>query len=1144
MMVACPNCGAENPLENAGQEIVCISCFSVWVPEAGSELPAEQRAERDEAEDTYQGQTISLDVEGDEIDPLNLDLGVAEPDAEDATAFAMEAVIVPDGLTDGLDSEAWPDATLESDVTPSEETTSFAVDEAPEGSEGAAGEADAFTYTRSSTDIIQEEAPFENEEHSADAMGQTTVAGAGVDSGGTEAFGAGSAGSSSDYDDPFADFESSSSPSSSSSSGYDDPFANAEADSPATSQGSLDVEDPFAVDVSLMGQAEGGGNLDGMEELDFGSLGGGGEDLSGGFEVDTVGPDTVADESAPRANEDDASEDSSSGSGGRKGGRGRARRRKSASGGKAKQVVGLLLGVVVLAGVALGQFTDMGYFGMNLILGGGDSAPAKTLPPRPVREAVKKPSAPATVSDAPTDYVKRIAALELKLKESPKDKALLHELSKNLMSFQERHKSAFDGNADYAKRLAEVLDPEQLKADKQMLIQKMLVEGKTEDAEAALEALKAEKISDPNELYLMAKVARTKGEVVRAVVHYKRALELNPGFEPAIVDLAKIHLEKKEIAEAKALYTKLLEMNPNQIEAQVELAQIALFEKDYEGAHTLAAQALASAQKAGDTEGTHAAYWLKARLAEAQGLAPDRLAALEQAIVVRPKDEQTVLALADVLRKQGNDKGALVRLQAAETAGLKSPAFFRALIGALVASGKEEEARKKLEDGLVSSPDDTGLLMIQAEEKIRGKQLKTAKGLYSKVIELKPGSLSAYLGLTKLLVGEGKIIEATQLLEGAVDKVDEKQPLLEKTAELQMQAGLAIKARETMAKILKVNPNDLGVKLRFAGLLKGLGIYDESARYFEALELAGALEPAQAMDYAEVLSELGRRDKAMAQVDSLLASDPLNLRANILRGNLNTQKGEFKKAEEDLKRALKIKDDSASALYYVGLNELAQKRIEEAIASLTKANSVESDNLEIRDALARAYTDSGTNENQRAALSQYSFIIEQYESWTSPRDRKRINPDVYLRRGRLFFKLSQHKKALKDFGAAMVLEPDRKDLLIQFAQTLQKTGKDGEADAYLRKVLEQDKRNPAAHYYLGESLMKGNNLKGAEKHFKEAVAGGGADFPVAYRHLGYIYKDQKLTRLACDNFKKFNRFAPASNYEREEVARLVEKICK
>ena len=254
---------------------------------------------------------------------------------------------------------------------------------------------------------------------------------------------------------------------------------------------------------------------------------------------------------------------------------------------------------------------------------------------------------------------------------------------------------------------------------------------------------------------------------------------------------------------------------------------------------------------------------------------------------------------------------------------------------------------------------------------------------------------------------------------------------------------------------IRDSPNDVGVKIRFAGLLKDLGIYDESARYFEMLETAGALKPEQAMDYAEVLSELGRRDKAMGHVDAILASDPMSLRASVLRGHLNTERGEYKKASDDLKRALKIQEDSASALYHVGLNELAQKRVEEAITYLTRANSVEGDNLKIRDALARAYTMSGTSENQRAALAQYSFIVEQYEGFTSARDRKQIDPDVYLRRGRLFFKLSQHKKALKDFESAMVLEPDRKDLLIQFAKTLQKTGKDKDCLLYTSDAADE-----------------------------------------------------------------------------------------
>ena len=158
MRVLCPNCGAENTLENPGQEVVCISCFSVWVPEPGSETTEDAPTGLDEAEDTYQGHTINLEPQGQEIDPLNLDLGVAEADAEEATAFAMEAVSIPPSAEDQATDAAWPEATHESSSSladtgfesPVAETHVF------DAGDTTADEVDGFTYTRSSTDIIQE----------------------------------------------------------------------------------------------------------------------------------------------------------------------------------------------------------------------------------------------------------------------------------------------------------------------------------------------------------------------------------------------------------------------------------------------------------------------------------------------------------------------------------------------------------------------------------------------------------------------------------------------------------------------------------------------------------------------------------------------------------------------------------------------------------------------------------------------------------------------------------------------------------------------------------------------------------------------------------------------------------------------------
>jgi tetratricopeptide (TPR) repeat protein len=1152
MKVACPSCGAENPLESPGQEVVCISCFSVWTPDADAVMAddAPPGPEGKDGDDTYQGSTIDFEPQGEPVDPLNIDLGIPQADGEEETAFAMEA-LAPDTVEalapDTVEAEPevaddWAEQTL---VTPAGDqggTSAFTVAE-DEGD-------DLSTYTRASGDIIQQESPYGESGSEAvdiDALSRTTIAAEPADPGAsevpraTEAFDTGASNQSSStssggYDDPFADFDANAS----STTSYDDPFADA---APGAAEPAPAQADPFAADALTSNAPDPNASIAGMEELDIGSLEE--SDDGGGFEVDTpqAADGGGAESSMDLQDDPEDTEAAAGGARGRRGGRGGRRRRGRGTDGKAKQIAGLAIVVVVLGGVALGQ-TDLGYFGINAILGDSGGEASRPLPARRTLQEAKEGTPLIAVADAPTDYVKKIAELETHLGNAPDNKEVAHELVRTLMRLQERYPSVYAGNAVYAKRLDELMDPEQLKNDKRLLIRKLLVEAKPEDAAAAMEQLVAELTSDPDDLYLMAKVARMQGQNERAVEHYKRALEKNPNFEPALVDMARIHLEKKEISEAKALFQKLLTANPNHSEAQVEMAQIALYEKNFEEATKLSNQALETARKTGDQEAIHAAYWLKALLADSQGQQDERQMALEKAIAVKPKHEGTVLALADVLRRRNDVQAALVRLQAAEMAGLKSPAFFRALIGALVASGKEEEARKKLEDGLAASPEDTGLLMIQAEEKIRTKHLKTAKAIFAKVIELNPGSIEAYLGLSELLVGEGRIIQSIELLIGAVDKVDEKLPLLVKTAELQMQAGATLKAKETMGQILKVDPHNVAVKLRFASLLKSLGIYDESVRYYEDLDTAGALEPVQTLDYAEVLSELGRRDVALRQVESVIASDPMSLRANVLRGHLNTVKGEYRKAAEDLQRALKIQEDSADALYYIGLNELAQDRIDSAISFLNQASNVAPDDLRIRFDLARSYTSSGTSDNRRAALNQYSHIIDQYEAYTSARDRKQIDPDVYLRRGRLLFKAGQHKKALGDFKAAMVLDPVRQDVVIEFARTLQTTGNRSEADAYLREVLVRDERNPAAHYYLGESLLKSGKTRAAGEHFKHAVAGGGADFPNAHRHLGFLYKEKRLTALACNAFSEYIRFAPAAAYDREEIARLIKSMCK
>jgi hypothetical protein len=92
--------------------------------------------------------------------------------------------------------------------------------------------------------------------------------------------------------------------------------------------------------------------------------------------------------------------------------------------------------------------------------------------------------------------------------------------------------------------LQKLLTPDQLSGDKRLLISKLLAEKKTDDAATALEAYVAQKTTNPDDLYLMARVSpRPKTSATGPVGYYKRALETDPTYQPALYDLGAIQLE-------------------------------------------------------------------------------------------------------------------------------------------------------------------------------------------------------------------------------------------------------------------------------------------------------------------------------------------------------------------------------------------------------------------------------------------------------------------------------------------------------------------------------------------------------------------------------------------------------------------------
>ncbi len=64
---------------------------------------------------------------------------------------------------------------------------------------------------------------------------------------------------------------------------------------------------------------------------------------------------------------------------------------------------------------------------------------------------------------------------------------------------------------------------------------------------------------------------RKAGAAARA---YRRALEIEPGLVPAIINLANIHFAQEHLPEAEALYERAIEFDPNVFEAHFNLGNV------------------------------------------------------------------------------------------------------------------------------------------------------------------------------------------------------------------------------------------------------------------------------------------------------------------------------------------------------------------------------------------------------------------------------------------------------------------------------------------------------------------------------------------------------------------------------------------
>jgi Flp pilus assembly protein TadD len=521
-------------------------------------------------------------------------------------------------------------------------------------------------------------------------------------------------------------------------------------------------------------------------------------------------------------------------------------------------------------------------------------------------------------------------------------------------------------------------------ADYDVLVaQQHASEGRPAEALAAWERAVAKDESSAYLHRVLADALARGSRLDEALVHARRAYELDPqdlDGRHLLVQLLRI---RRDIPAVEAL---LLDEQgaPHDVEAAFALHEIYIEADRGEDALVMAEWLL-----------RHEADPLRAHIARANafqrlGRPLEAEKALREAIALRPDDLRLFGALARSMRERGDRDGEI--------------ALYREILD--------------------EQPDDQGTLLALAEAQMADDDLEGAIRTLERVEQGHPGDPRVSLRLAFLYYEARRFEEASTRFRQALTANPEEHEIAFFLGISERRQGREDEALAAFGSIPPDHEHYGEAQTQIASIHERRGRYAEARA---AVEAALAVERTRPLElYAATLqAKAGDLAGAVAYVEGLIAADPDN---DELHYNLGIIYGEAKQPDlaiEAMRKALELNPDNPSALNYIGYSWAERgENLDEAERMIVRAIELRPEDGYIVDSLgwvyymrARPLVQSGKHDAARGYIERALSELERADELTGgdPVISEHLG-DTYLLRG-------ERKRALELFEEALQQGP-------------------------------------------------------------------------------------------------------------------------
>jgi tetratricopeptide (TPR) repeat protein len=560
--------------------------------------------------------------------------------------------------------------------------------------------------------------------------------------------------------------------------------------------------------------------------------------------------------------------------------------------------------------------------------------------------------------------------------------------------------------------------------------------------------------------------------------HLARMVELFPDALEFRRSLAQWMIARNDLAGAEAQLRALSAAEPDNVSAALDLVR---FLGRAQGSDAARAELRARIDAAA---GPGEAFPFVSALADldyGEGRKAEAREALQAAIDAAPdagvaREAEVQLARID-LAEGARDAAAarLDRIIAEDAANVEA----LALRGEMrIDAERPEDAVRDLRAALDADPNNVAVMMLAARAHERAGSADLAGERLAAAARQSNFAPEPALAYAALLIRSGRTEAAESVLTESFRRHPTSRGVLARLAEIRLRLGDWAGAEEVAAAVRRIENGAATADQIVAAALSGQGRYGDSIETLERIvadPLSGrAALPGLIANYARA----GRMDEALAQVEALLAANPEDVLALLLRAELHVMSGEMPEAEAALRAAIAAEPGGISGYGALGRLMLAQGRFADAQTALREGVAMTDGASALRLLLAQTLEAVG---DFNGAIAEYDAIYE-------------TSPDSLVVANNLASLLAEHR-------ADDPAELERAARIAQRlrgapAPALQDTvgwilflqGKPEEALRSITPAVEGLPENPIIRYHAGRVYAALGQTEEARAHLEAALA--------------------------------------------------------